>query len=201
MNKRVCIFGDSISMGAFDDKEGGLANRLKLFVWEKNHDTLFYDLSVFGNTTSDLLKRFRNESEARKPDTIIFAIGMNDAKYIKTKDHPRVSFEQFKKNLGTLYKQASIFSTSIIFIGITRVDESKTKFRVQEVYCDNENIKMYDAEIQSLCKEKNLLYISMDGVLGKEDLSDGLHPNARGYEKMFQKIKMVLLEEGKIEKG
>ena len=34
----------------------------------------------------------------------------------------------------------------------------------------------------------------MYGLLDKEDLEDGLHPNSAGHEKMFQRVKDFLIK-------
>jgi hypothetical protein len=74
--KKIFIFGDSIAYGAWDP-EGGWVERLRqwLFVTtrdEYNLGTFLYNLSIVGETTADLLKRFTTEIEARQPGDIIF---------------------------------------------------------------------------------------------------------------------------------
>jgi lysophospholipase L1-like esterase len=81
--QKIFIFGDSIAYGAWDPA-GGWVERLRqwLFVTtqgEYNLGTFLYNLSIVGDTTADLLKRFTPEIEARQPgDMIFFAVGIND---------------------------------------------------------------------------------------------------------------------------
>ena len=79
MGKRICVFGDSITRGAFDFKKGGWANRLKVFSWEKGGMSV-YELGVSGDTSFDIVRRFDVELDVMKKrfDTIVFAIGLND---------------------------------------------------------------------------------------------------------------------------
>ena len=60
----VFIFGDSIGCGKYD-KKGGWACRLTEFIYSRKKGTLVYNLSIDGNITEDLLKRFENEVKNR----------------------------------------------------------------------------------------------------------------------------------------
>ncbi len=42
-------------------------------------------------------------------------------------------------------------------------------------------------------KEK-VNYLKMPDLLDKEDLEDGLHPNSKGHQKLFLKVKDFLLK-------
>jgi lysophospholipase L1-like esterase len=45
-----------------------------------------------------------------------------------------------------------------------------------------------------MCEKENLYFIDMFDLLKKNDLEDGLHPNAKGHEKIFEKVKDYLIE-------
>ena len=47
-------------------------------------------------------------------------------------------------------------------------------------------------EIKEICAKNNLLFIEMQDLLKDEDLEDGLHPNSKGHEKMFLRVKDFL---------
>lgn len=187
----ICVFGDSITFGASDLEKGGWVERLKIYFAE-NYDTDVYNLGISGNNTEDLLSRVEVETSARKPDIIIFAIGVNDSQYIKSKDNPRIALHTFEQNLVELVKIGQRVASNVIFVGLTPVDELKTKPIPWDIekYYDTENVEKYNSVIQLICEKNSILFIDMRGVIKKEDLSDGLHPNAQGHEKMFQKIKV-----------
>jgi lysophospholipase L1-like esterase len=88
---------------------------------------MVYNCGVSGDTTNELLNRFKIESEAREPNIIIIAIGINDSYYHGTKDRPSVTIEKFQNNLQELVNQAKKFCPNVIFLGLTPVDENKTK--------------------------------------------------------------------------
>ncbi len=183
----ICVFGDSIAWGAFDYKNGGWANQLRNFFEKQDKDVEVYNLSIAGNTTQDLINRFENEVKNRNPNTVILAIGIND---IETDNLV------FEKNIKKLYKIARKYTKKIIFVGLTRVDEkriNKLALFVGKKY-SNQKIDELDQIIQKICTKNNLKYIKIGYLLENSDLVDGLHPNTKGHEKMFVKIKKELDE-------
>ncbi len=194
METTICIFGDSITWGAVDSENGGWVARLRHYFEANNNDIAVYNQGVSGDNTDDLLVRFKIECIAREPQIIIFAIGINDSQYIMTKDNPRVSIEKFQNNLVELINQAKNFSNKIIFIGLTKVDESKVMPIPwsKEKFYDNDNIAKYNLVIKGVSAEYNLLFLDMFDLLEMNDLDDGLHPNSEGHKKMFLKIKEFL---------
>jgi len=193
MKKKICIFGDSITTGAFDIEQGGWVARLKNYFWQNDYAVAVYNMGVSGDSTDDLLERFKPESIARDPNLIIFAIGINDSQYVNSKDNPRVSLDKFQKNFQKLSDQAKKFTSDIIFIGLTNVDEAKTMPRKMNIYFDNENINQYNSAIRSFCEENKFSFVDMLDLLDKDDLGDGLHPNSIGHKKMFGRIKDFIL--------
>jgi len=181
----ICIFGDSITWGAFDYKNGGWVGRLRNYFEEKDEEIEVYNLGVAGNKTKDLLARFENEVKVRKVDVIVFAIGINDV------GRDEVSFSN---NINKLYKMARKYSSKIVFIGLTRVDERKTKvlsFFAGKKYT-NSRIEKLDEIIKDFCQKMDLKYIEVGDLIKNEDLVDGLHPNSTGHEKMYKRIRAEL---------
>lgn len=196
MSTRICVFGDSITKGVVDPENGGWVARLRrYFETNDDYDISVYNLGISGDSTDDLLERFKVECAAREPKIIIFAIGINDSLYIKTKDNPLVSLEKFQNNLVKLIRQANNFSDKIIFIGLTKVDESKVMpipWETEKFY-DNENIAMYNSVIEKVSVKNRLPFLNLLDLLEMSDLDDGLHPNPDGHKKMFLRIKEFLL--------
>ncbi len=191
----TCIFGDSITWGAHDFEKGGWVERLKSHCLENHNGVDVYNLGISGNTTEDMLKRLESEARTREPKVIIFAVGINDSLYIGTKENHKVDLDKFKDNLSKLAGIAKTITDTISFVGLTRVDESKTMSRthgIPERYYENKSIDEYDSIIREFCKQNNLDYIDMREVIGTGDLEDGLHPNSKGHEKMFKAISEVI---------
>lgn len=196
MEKTINVFGDSIIWGAGDDL-GGWVNRLRNnLVQDQDNYLKVYNLGISGNNSDGLLKRFNFENEFRNPDTIIIAIGINDSQYINSKNNPRVSLQKFESNLLELINQAKKYTQEIIFIGLIKVDEKKVmpiQWDSTKFY-DNENIFLYNEKIKEICKNNELMFVEMFDLLDESDLDDGLHPNTKGHEKMFLRVKYFLKE-------
>lgn len=187
----ILIFGDSITWGAYDPEQGGWATRLRNYFEEQDNDTGVYNLGIFNDTTTDLLGRIEVEAKSREPNLIIFAIGINDAQFIHSTNGLRVSLDEFQQNLAKLLSAAKKFTDEIVFVGLTQVDESKTtpvSWDTDKSYT-NENIKRLDNAIEKFCEDNKLKFISMENVVGNDDLIDGLHPNTNGHIKIFNRMK------------
>ncbi len=192
----ICIFGDSSTWGAVDPVGGGWANRLKNYFESKglrvDRDIDVYNLGVSSDNTDDLLKRFKVEAEAREPEIILIAIGINDSQIVISKNKNRVSLDKFRENLKSIIKEAH--GTKVVLIGLTRVDEAKTApipWNTDKKYLNSE-IEKYDLVLREMAASENLEYIGMDKVLSEKDLEDGIHPNISGHEKIFEVIKSKL---------
>ncbi|MBL7058468.1 hypothetical protein ISS03_03960 [Patescibacteria group bacterium] len=192
----ICIFGDSITYGAFDEEKGGWAIRLRLYLEKINPDIELHNLGISGENSNDLLKRFNNEVKVREPDLILIAIGINDSQYLIEEDRHSVLIDEFNKNIETLINEASKFTSRIIFIGLTPVDEDKTNpipWNTNKIY-NNSYIKLYDQKIRKVCEEAKLEYINIYDEFIKhknytELLPDGLHPNSQGHQLLFKVVK------------
>ncbi|MFP4539823.1 MAG: SGNH/GDSL hydrolase family protein [Candidatus Paceibacterota bacterium] len=190
----ICIFGDSITWGAYDPEQGGWATRLRNYFELQNEGVDVYNLGVSGDTTDDLLERIEAEATSREPDLIIFAIGVNDAQFIYSKNITRVLLGEFQQNLTELLTIAKKFTNNIVFVGLTRVDESKTTsipWNTDKSYT-NLNIERLDSTIEKFCEENKLKFIPVKDLLNHDDFIDGLHPNTQGHIKMFEKIRFEI---------
>jgi len=182
---QILIFGDSITYGAFD-KKGGWVEGLKEKLMGK--DILVYNLGVSGDTTIDLLDRFENETRARYDNdtTLILEIGINDSY------HSDITPEMFENNIQELIKKAKKYSKKIVFLGLTPVDESKTNPLPwnKNAFYKNNKIQKYSNIIKEVCKRNSIHFIEISNNFAKTDykilLHDGLHPNTKGHEKIFE---------------
>ena len=205
---RILVFGDSIAYGN-EDKKGGWVERLKNFFIEKkfsdpNFYYSVYNLGVSGDTTEELLKRFEFETKQRlwidDEIIIIFDIGINDSQLINKERRLKVSPQKFEENLQELIFIARKFSSKIIFIGLTPVDDSKVDPLpwFPEVSYKNEYIKNFNEIIKLVCDKNNIYFV---GILNefldrdyKRLLEDGAHPNSEGHKNIFKTVKDFLIK-------
>lgn len=147
-----------------------------------------YNFGVCGETSTDIRKRVGIELSAVRPTHVFLAFGINDSKYKDGAESPLVSLETFEENLLACIADARVYTDRIVLVGLTRVDE-RWRSPNQSRFL-NEVIAEYDVRIADIAREQNLQFIPMHDVLNIEtDLADGLHPNAKGYEKMFLRIR------------
>lgn len=197
MEQTICIFGDSIVWGSWDPENGGWVSLLRSYFETNDHEINVYNCGVSGDNTDKLLQRFDVEATAREPSIIIFSIGINDSQYANTKNNPRVPIEKFQNNLQKLINKAKKFTQKIIFLSLTKVDESKTMPVPWDKtkWYDEENIKIYNSKIKDICNKNNLQFINVFNLLNDSDLEDGLHPNQKGHKKIFLKMQMSIAHE------
>jgi lysophospholipase L1-like esterase len=191
---KICIFGDSIAWGYYDPDGGGWADRLKNYYVASDKDVDVYNLGISGDHTGKLLKRLEAEIEARVPEIIIFAIGINDSKLVHSEGKNGVIVEEFRSNLDEIMEIARKQTDKIIFVGLTDVDESKTDpipWNLDRSYKD-EYINQYEEVLENFCKENNVSFIKLAGLIKKGELHDGLHPNTSGHIKIFEKVRDYL---------
>lgn len=204
----ICIFGDSIVWGAYDEENGGWVDRLKIFMAENSENDV-YNLGISGNKTPHILNRFELETKVRTEETedaiLIFAVGINDSYFIHSENRLMIPPKEFKLNIEKIIKQAQSITSKIIFVGLTPVDESKTNpipWNIDKFF-KNENTKKYNQIIKSACKDKNIYFIEIFDDWNKIDyqnlLKDGLHPNSAGHKKIFETIKNFLIQNKIIE--
>ena len=175
----VFIFGDSITYGVGLEKD-------------KQRDYNVFNLGISGDVTEGVKNRFDFEFNTRKDEEndkiIIFAIGVNDTQDIN--GNYRVTLEQFKDNILYLISNARKYVDNIVFIGLSKVDETKVvplSWNKEKSYF-NKKVIEFDNKLEEICGENNVRYLKMYDLLSVNDLSDGIHPNSIGHQKICDKV-------------
>lgn len=185
----IGIWGDSITYGEGDNEGLGWVGRLRRSLLTT--DCCVYNFGVCGDTTEDLLKHFVVEASSIRPDTIVFAIGINDSKFPANETTNKVTLERFQKNIQELIKFARDYTNKVYIVGATKVND--TAIRDSGTRFDNEIIQTYNKYLKEVSSLENLVFIETFDILDIDnDLADGLHPNAQGYEKLYQTLKGFL---------
>lgn len=184
MDKNYCIFGDSVTNASYI--EHSWVNLLRIYLQQKYKDQYInvYNLGVDGHTTNDILARLEIEARHRLSQYIMFAIGINDSAI--NPDGENITDEKrFCKNLQLLIsKSKKKFTSNIIFIGLVLGEN------VNDIPIYGLNMaRKYDNLINQIAIKNDIKYIKLIDHLDKSDFSDGLHPNEKGHQKMFEAIK------------
>ena len=198
---KILVFGDSIAWGAFDNQKGGWVERLKTHFLQnyKNQGIWVYNFSVSSNDTRGVLNFLESDikkiNQIEKEDLILlFSIGSNDPRYIDEPNNIFISEKEFNNNLQKIIETAKSFSSNVIFTGLMKVDEKLTQPWNENEFWKNKDIENYDKIISEKCTENKINFIPLFNLINESDLSDGLHPNTKGHEKIFNHIKEQLLE-------
>lgn len=193
--ERICVFGDSTAWGAWDNEKGGWVNRLWLFLANQEDYCEVYNLSITASTSETILERFENETKIREAEGLIFQTGGNDSAWLNKIGQPFVTPEKFEANLKEIIRRARLITNNIIFLGFETCDETKTMpVSWAPVYYEVASIKKYNEIMKKVCEEEKVLHLDLFNDLTLEDLEDGLHPNANGHIKIFNKVKDFLIE-------
>ena len=75
-------------------------------------------------------------------------------------------------------------------------DETKTTpVSWVNLHYTNKNIEMYSKIMQEVCTENKIPFLDI-GKLEDSDFDDGLHPNAEGHRKIFERVRDFLVNQG-----
>ncbi len=195
----ICIFGDSITWGAYLPFRIGWVNQIRDILERKNSQIAVYDLGIDRNTSKDLLTRFDTEASARKPDVVVFAIGINDSLYRNNPNNRETGESDFKLNLEKLVDKAKTFTDKVVFVGLVKGDDSKTTPLLRSTsgkFYDKQSAYKYNEIIKTVAQENNLGFVDILSKLDDTDFDDGLHPNVKGHSKISDEV-ITELSKGK----
>lgn len=176
---RVVFMGDSITDSWDDPKFGG-------FFPGKP----YIDRGISGQTTPQMLLRFRADVVALQPKVVVILAGTND---LSGNTGP-TTLEAIEDNLISMAELAKANSIRVVLSSILPVSDYEQrdgKPIIQTVRRPPEKIKALNDWMRSYASKNKLSYLDyysamMDekGFLKDELSEDGLHPNAKGYAVM-----------------
>jgi len=171
--RRVIFFGDSITDGWQLDKYfpgKGYINR-----------------GISGQTTSQMLVRFREDVIALHPAAVVILAGTNDI----AGNTGAISVEDIEDNYTSMAELAHANGISLIFSSVTPVNDYTPQSQNFFAQRDPEKILALNEWLKSYCSAKGLTYLDYfsamadeHGLLRKDLAADGLHPNDAGYQIM-----------------
>ena len=203
MPKRIFIFGDSIAWGATDLKGGGWVDRFKIFFRDyAGRFNQVFNLAISGHSTKTLLNRIKFETKIRTSSSdrkyvVIIALSVNDACFRKSLNNFQIPIKEYEELLKNLVQEIDGIADDIVFIGQTNVQDTKTNpwlLADGDYFLKNKDIEKYNFVAKNFCEKNNLPFIETFDLLDDKDLDDGLHPNAKGHEKMFVRVRDFLID-------
>ena len=126
---RVCFIGDSIT------HTGSYHSNVYLYYLTRfpNREFRIFNVGISGNTTSNVLERFKNDIEVKKPTVSIVMLGMNDVgSYIYGKSKVGAQYDKIKQrvlneyydNMSTLLAELKSLNNNIILITPSIYDQT-----------------------------------------------------------------------------
>lgn len=164
----VVLFGDSIT-------DGWPRKRPEFFA-----ETKFVGRGIGGQTTAQMLCRFRNDVINLKPKAVVILAGINDM----AENIGPIKTEDAVGNLVSMCELAKANGIRVVLCSVTpaakfpwrpEITDAVTRIeginKLLKAYADAQNIPWLDY---------NTLLNDGEGGMG-DKADDGLHPNAKGY--------------------
>ena len=177
--QRVVFMGDSITDSWDDPKYGG-------FFPGKP----YIDRGISGQTTPQMLIRFRRDVIELKPKVVVILAGTND---IAGNTGP-TTVEAIEDNFRSMSDLAIANGIRVVFASLLPVSDYELrdgKQIIQTVKRPPEKILELNRWLQEFAKARHHVYLDYfsamvddKGFLKDELSNDGLHPNAQGYAVM-----------------
>ncbi len=170
-NLKIVAFGDSLVQGVGSSQGNDFVSLLS-----KKIGLNIINAGISGNTTQNGLARLEKDVIEQKPDVVIVLLGGNDA--IR-----QIPESQTFGNLEKIILQIKNSGAKVLLLGV----------RGGVAFMG----KNYNSEFKKLAKKTNVVLVPdvLDGLFGNKDLmSDGIHPNDKGYEKIAEKVWQYLPE-------
>jgi lysophospholipase L1-like esterase len=210
---QLFLIGDSITWGSWDIAGGGWAQRLRSEIdrYQVAHADLWcptYNLGIPGDTSAGVLQRMRAEitarlepnSDPRERPIIVIAIGINDSR--SHRGAVDVSPAKYGENLGAIISLARSLTDAVVVVGLFPIDQSLLTPVSWEptVSYTLERAAAFDTICREQCAAAGVTHVALWSELmqkpgaepPRELLIDGLHPNERGHELIYQRLRECL---------
>lgn len=178
--QRVVFMGDSITDSWDDPKYGG-------FFPGKP----YINRGISGQTTPQMLIRFRSDVIALKPKVVVILAGTND---IAGNTGP-MTIQAIADNLASMAELARANGIRVVLASVLPIsdyDKNREGLPIvrtiqrppAQIIALNEWIKSYSSEHGLVYLDYYSATVDDKGFLKDELADDGLHPNTKGYEQM-----------------
>jgi lysophospholipase L1-like esterase len=160
----------------------------------------YFDRGISGQTTPQMLVRFRPDVIALQPAVVVILAGTND---IAGNTGP-MTLEQMEANLASMSELARAHGIRVVLASVMPVNDITTpegkKFVQTEhrppekIIALNDWIKKYAAERGEIYLDYFSAMVDDKGSFKIELTYDGLHPNAAGYQVMSPLAEKAIAE-------
>jgi lysophospholipase L1-like esterase len=179
--KRVVYMGDSITD-----------------FWINNDSTFFknnnyYDRGISGQTTGQMLLRFREDVVNLKPAVVVILAGIND---IAENNGPS-KLEDVAGNIFSMAELAKAHNIKVVLASVLPAAAFPWRPAINPV----EKVKALNEMIQAYAKKNNIVYLDYFTAMADDKRGlpatlskDGVHPNLEGYKMMEPLAKKAIAQ-------
>lgn len=211
MDKQILIFGTSNTFGCYDT-QGGWADRLKQYCIQQSLDNesyrcLVYNLGISGNTSADIVRRFKAEAAERDRDSkstaVLFDVGLNDSLIFNDTRKHCVTPEDYEENLQLLISQARELVSAVSFKKISPVYQPAVDPVpwVPAASYTTEHVNTYNTILAKVTSEAGVPLIDPTPAFSEpleRCFVDGVHPTSATHERIFKLVRDTLSEQNVI---
>jgi lysophospholipase L1-like esterase len=147
----------------------------------------FVNRGISGQTTAQMLLRFRQDVSALRPRAVVILAGTND---IAGNTGP-ARLEDVEANLASMEELASAAGIRVVFSSVLPVNDYVPRAKESFALRPLAKIAELDRWLKGYCERRSCVYLDYaaamtdaKGYLRRELSDDGLHPNAAGYAVM-----------------
>jgi lysophospholipase L1-like esterase len=171
--KRVVFFGDSITdIWKLDESFPGKS---------------YINRGIGGQTTPQMLVRFRPDVIDLKPAVVVVLAGTNDI----AGNTGEETLEQIEGDYATMAELAKVHGIRMVFASVMPINNYNPRALSFFLQRSPEKILALNAWLKKYCADQGLVYldyfsamVDARGMLKAELTADGLHPNAAGFAVM-----------------
>jgi lysophospholipase L1-like esterase len=128
------------------------------------------------------------ELPLRQSETILLAIGTNDAQVLGDTMHPRVTDQEFTDNLSTTISLAKQYARWVIPLGLFGLFPPQNG-RSSNRWIPPERHHTIDQLITQVAAAHQCWHIPFGNLLPPEEFfPDGVHPNAAGHDRIARHV-------------
>jgi lysophospholipase L1-like esterase len=206
----IVVFGDSNTYGCWDSECGWVTRLRKHLERKDKHEYSVYNLGISGDSTTEILKRFRSECNARYREAkeykekfvILIATGSNDSYYLHDKKRNKTTKPRFRRNYQKLIELSREFTDKVLCIGPFYCDETRSSPIPwnSNISYRNKYKVAYNEIAKEICSQDWIPFVDLIDSGKATDyvrfLDDGVHLNTDGHAMVFEKVKGILERSG-----
>lgn len=198
---KIVAMGDSLVYGYGDPIGGGWVERLRRQWMAEATSPILYNLGIRGDRVGQVIQRLerefslRGEIRNRLPDRLILSVGVNDSARLRQPDgKPYTDFSIFQDQIRQLLDRARALCP-VLFVGMVPVNEANMPF-LGCLYFNHFDQYRFKEFTKRACEERQIPYLDLfewwmarDETWRHDLLSpDGLHPNSKGYQAIWERV-------------